>query len=114
MGVILDDGAQQVFTSEDGRFYFEGVPLGTHALTLDRTSLPTNLETVGHDVKTFTLTEESLEVSGLIFLCSPPIDGTFSKITRERLTRKRQWFSEQPLPFFFGLVLSASNPTKRH
>ena len=67
VGVILDDGAQQVFTSEDGRFYFEGVPLGTHALTLNRTSLPTNLETVGHDVKTFTLTEESLEVSGLDF-----------------------------------------------
>lgn len=67
VGVILDDGAQQVFTSEDGRFYFEGVPLGTHALTLDHTSLPTNLETVGHDVKTFTLTEESLEVSGLDF-----------------------------------------------
>ncbi|NLC52512.1 MAG: hypothetical protein GX770_00905 [Firmicutes bacterium] len=67
VGVVLDEGEQKVFTAEDGRFYFEGIPLGTHTLTLDRESLPDGLHPLGHEVKTFTITEEALDVSGLHF-----------------------------------------------
>ncbi|HHW13173.1 MAG TPA: hypothetical protein GXX33_09265 [Firmicutes bacterium] len=63
--VVLDDGAQKAFTDEHGRFYFEGVPLGTHTLALDPASLPAGLRPVGPALRTFTLTEEELEVDGL-------------------------------------------------
>src|SRR5690606_25530751 len=67
VGVILDAGKQKVFTDEDGRFYFDGVPLGTHTLALDSESLPAGLRVAGPEVQTFVLTTEALDVSGLSF-----------------------------------------------
>ncbi|NLM37268.1 MAG: hypothetical protein GX202_03985, partial [Firmicutes bacterium] len=71
VGVVLDDGAQKVFTDENGRFYFEGVPLGTHTLALDPESLPSGLRPAGPALRTFTLTEEALEISGITIPLGP-------------------------------------------
>ncbi len=67
VGVILDGGRQKTFTGADGAFYFEGVSLGAHGITLDPESLPAGLSISGHDVKTVTLTEDELDVAGVHF-----------------------------------------------
>ena len=67
IGVILDEGQQKVFTDSDGSFYFEGVALGAHTVTLDPQSLPTGLTITGYEVKTVFLTEEALDYPGLQF-----------------------------------------------
>ncbi|NLY91656.1 MAG: hypothetical protein GX081_08660 [Firmicutes bacterium] len=67
VGVILDEGRQKIFTGADGTFYFEGVSLGAHTITLDPESLPAGLTISGHDLKTVILTEEELDVADLLF-----------------------------------------------
>lgn len=66
VGVILDDGRQKIFTGADGAFYFEGVSLGAHTISLDPASLPAGFAIAGHDVKTVTITEAELDADLLI------------------------------------------------
>ncbi len=61
----LDGGKKKMFTNNDGTFYFENVPLGEHTLAVMEESVPKDMMVVGEKSFTFTLTEDSLDVSDL-------------------------------------------------
>lgn len=67
VGVILDHGVKKIFTSQDGSFYFEGVPLGDHTISLDPESLPADLKAAREAEITILLTEEALDTTELLF-----------------------------------------------
>lgn len=67
VGVVLDHNATTTFTNQDGVFFFEGIPLGAHAIKLDAESLPAQLKVTGEDEINVLLTEEALDVFDLQF-----------------------------------------------
>lgn len=67
VGIILDDGAKKTFTSQDGGFFFEGVFLGDHTVSIDLESLPTDLRVAGEGVISLLITEETLDIADLLF-----------------------------------------------
>jgi len=67
VGILLDHGDQKTFTGPDGSFYFEGIPLGDHTVSLDPESLPAGLQLAGKEEFTILLTEDVLDVVNLLF-----------------------------------------------
>jgi hypothetical protein len=61
----LDGGRKKIFTNNDGTFYFENVPLGEHTLVVKEESIPKEMMIDGAKTFTFTLKEDSLDVSDL-------------------------------------------------
>lgn len=61
----LDGGKKKMFTNNDGTFYFENVTLGEHTLAVVEESIPKDMMIVGEKTFTFSLAEDSLDVSDL-------------------------------------------------
>lgn len=64
-GIILDD-QQKVYTSADGSFYFENVPLGGHTVKVIPETIPKGMQIHGERSYQVIITQKSLDVKELV------------------------------------------------
>jgi hypothetical protein len=66
VGIMLDNGKQKLFTGNDGGFYFENLPLGTHTIEVLSESVPKEMQIAGAKTFDFTITETALDVKEIL------------------------------------------------
>jgi hypothetical protein len=66
VGIMLDNGKQKLFTGNDGSFYFENLPLGTHTIEVLSESLPKEMQIAGAKSFDCKIAETALDVKEIL------------------------------------------------
>lgn len=64
---ILLDGVKKYFTVQDGSFYIEHLPLGTHTISIIPETVPPGMEVKGSGAYQVDIGEQNLDVTGILF-----------------------------------------------